>query len=226
MEGEQNREKNTTEKKRVTPRKGPSAKRNLQDRLEQEIYIQGETEQTATAAAVKQGRWKKKKKKKEKPNTLTPPPLCLFFRFFRTLVCREAPQRQVCVSAPATADPSPSGLPSWSLCSLGLSETGRASPHSPAHRGRTYRRGSLPGLGLRWTGWDKKNNSERWHGMDEDAKCRWIRIILFSCSNILIDWLLSRFLQIHDDNIYNRFIPNKLQKAHHDWTSSQQSSLP
>lgn len=56
MEGEQNREKNTTEKKRVTPRKGPSAKRNLQDRLEQEIYIQGETEQTATAAAVKQGR--------------------------------------------------------------------------------------------------------------------------------------------------------------------------
>lgn len=105
-----------------------------------ERCTEGEAEQTDTAAAVNQRRYKKKL------HTLTRSPLCLFLCVFSTRVCREAPQRQVCVSAPSTAAPSPFERPSRSLCSPELSETGRASPHSLAHRGRTYRQGSLLGL--------------------------------------------------------------------------------
>lgn len=83
---------------------------------------------------------------------------CNFFDF-STSVCRRALLLKVCVSAPPTAAPSPSGSPSWSLGSPGLSEIDREAPRWRARRGRTCRQGSLPDLRLK-----KKDSFVAWNG--------------------------------------------------------------
>lgn len=84
---------------------------------------------------------------------------CNFLFDFSTSVCRRALLLKVCVSAPPRAAPSPSGPPSWSLGSPGLSETGREAPRWQTHRGRTCRRGSPPDLRLK-----KKDSFVAWNG--------------------------------------------------------------
>lgn len=119
----------------------------------EECSSDGEPEQThsggsGSSSSCQPGTMKRKniEKNKQKEETQHIDTHTLLFCLLSIQVCREAPRRQVCVSAPATAAPAPSGRPAWSLGSPGLCETGREAPPSLARRGRTWRRGSLPVL--------------------------------------------------------------------------------
>ena len=177
MEGEQNREK-----KRVTPRKGPSAKKKSPEQAGTGDLHLGRDRADSHSSSRQPGKMKKKK-----ISTRWHPLLFVSSSMFSVRWSVEKlPRGKSAFQLLPQQIPLLLGSPHEASVLLGSPrQVGHHLVHRPIGDILIDREARLA---WGWGGRDEiKNNSERRHDMDEDAKCWWIRIILFSCTNILID---------------------------------------